>query len=291
MSRAPALPSWRRVPVLSGRAARRILTAPPGSLQVSLDLGRSQCIVSIGPSSAVLPDGQQVPKDALADAFSDPSDCIAVERGKCNKVYIYSESERKYYKLYQPFEGRPPTVIINNATMHAIVHKDPWQDEADKVAALPRRGGECLDTCSGLGYSAQILFQGGFARVVTCEVDANVLEVATVNPWSQGLFENPRITIVRADVRELVSSCPAERFTCVFHDPPTVFQAGELYSEDLYGQFARVLKSGGALYHYVGAPGARVGRDHVRGVIRRLQAAGFGRVRRVAGGVLATRER
>jgi predicted methyltransferase len=291
MARLPDPPAWRTVPVLSGRMARRILDAAPGAVDVSLDLGRSTCAVQARPESVLLPDGQSVATADLADSFSDPSDCIAVEQGSCHKVYLYSKVRRRYYKLWQPFENRAPTVIINNATMHAIVRKDPWQDEADKVAALPPRGGECLDTCCGLGYSAQMLAEAGFTRVATCEVDANVLGVAALNPWSEGLFCNPRITIFQADVRGFVAGCAAGRFSCVFHDPPTVFQAGELYSEDLYRELARVLSRGGALYHYVGAPGARVGRDYGRGVMRRLQAVGFVEVRRVTGGVLAARPR
>jgi hypothetical protein len=230
-----------------------------------------------------------VTRAELAAAFSEPEDCVEVRNGECRKVYLYDDAERKYYKLYQPCEGRAPTIIINNATMHAIIGKDPWQDEADKVAVLPRRGGECLDTCCGLGYSAQLLAEAGFTRVTTCEVDLNVLTIASVNPWSEGLFSSPHISIAHTDVRDLVRLCDAGRYACIFHDPPTVLHAGELYAEELYREFARVLHPHGALYHYVGAPGARVGRDYARGVIRRLQDAGFTEVHRVTRGVLALR--
>lgn len=263
-----------------------MLDADAGLIEVSLDLGRTTASISVEDEGLVLPDGARLKKAALAEAFSEPEDCIELRGGECRKVYAYSQAERKYYKLYQPFEGRAPTIIINNATMHAIVDKDPWQDEADKVATLPRRRGECLDTCCGLGYSAQLLAEAGFSRIMTCEVDRNVLEMAAVNPWSEGLFGRPHIAIVNADVRDFVTECPAGRFSCVFHDPPTVYQAGELYSEQLYHEFARVLAGGGALYHYVGAPGRRIGRDYARGVIRRMRAAGFAEVRRVTGGVL-----
>ncbi len=284
------IPAWRRVPILCGATAQALLEADEGGLAVSLDLGRSTATVVVGRDSLTLPDGRRVGKADLADAFSEPQDCIEISDGPCRKVYLYDESTRKYYKLYQPVEGRAPTIVINNATMHAIVGKDPWQDEVDKVAVVPRRRGECLDTCCGLGYSAQMLADAGFSRVTTCEVDPNVLRIAALNPWSEGLFSNARITIRNVDVREFVASCPDGRFSCVFHDPPTVLQAGELYAEDLYRAFARVLSARGVLYHYVGAPGARVGRDYARGVIRRLQEAGFEGVRRVTGGVLALRK-
>jgi predicted methyltransferase len=289
MSLAPILPSWERIPVLSGATATRLIEAESGVLKVSLDLGRTEATVSVEEGSFALPDGRRVRKADLADAFSEPQDCVEIREGACRKVYLYSESSRKYYKLYQPFQDRAPTIIINNATMHSIVAKDPWQDEADKVAVLPRRRGECLDTCGGLGYSAQMLADAGFSRVTTCEADLNVLTIAAVNPWSEGLFSRANIAIRNMDVRDFVANCPDGRFPCIFHDPPTVLQAGDLYSEELYRAFARILTGRGVLYHYVGSPGARLGRDYARGVIRRLQAAGFANVRRVTGGVLATR--
>jgi hypothetical protein len=289
MSQPSDLPAWRQVPILSGRAARLLLAPERGAVTVSLDLGRTKTAVVIEGEDIVLPDGQRARKAGLAAAFSDPEDCIEIAEDGCRKVYLFSESERRYYKLFQPFEGRPPTIVINNATMHAIVGKDPWEDAEEKVATVPRRGGECLDTCCGLGYSAQLLAKRGFQRVTTCEADLNVLTIAAVNPWSEGLFRNPRIAVQHADVREFAARSDAGRFACVFHDPPTVLLAGELYSEELYREFARILAPEGVLYHYVGAPGARLGRDYARGVIRRLQAAGFRGVRRVTEGVLAVR--
>lgn len=286
-----SLPSWRQVPIISGRTARRMLEAGFGALEVSLDLGRTETAISVEADEIVLPDARRVKKAALAEVSPEAGDCIELAQGGCEKVYLYSDAERKYYKLYQPFEGRAPTIVINNAPMHAIVRKDPWQDEADKVATLPRRRGECLDTCCGLGYSAQLLADAGFARVTSCEVDLNVLGIAAINPWSGGLFKRPKIALLNVDLRELVAGCPAGRFSCVFHDPPTIFQAGELYSEALYREFAAVLARGGVLYHYVGSPGRRSGRDYARGVMRRMHAAGFIGVRRVTGGVLGVLSR
>jgi len=290
MAEAEGFPIWRRTIVISGRTARRIVEARPGTLGLSLDLGRTSADVAVEADGVVLPDGCRVAKDDLLDSFSDPEDCIELTAEGPRKVYLYSEARRRYYKLFQPVEGRPPTVVINGATMHAIVGKEPWQDQTDKVAQLPARRGACLDTCCGLGYSAQLLAQAGFRPMVTCEEDANVLAVAAVNPWSEGLWQ-AGVELVREDVRRLLASSPADRFACIFHDPPTVHQAGELYAEELYREFARVLVPRGSLYHYVGAPGRRIGRDYARGVIRRLQSAGFEDVRRAVSGVLARRAR
>jgi len=280
------MPAWRSVPIVSGRTAKRMLRAGEGALEVSLDLGRSRALVHVVAGAVLLPDGTRVDKDDLSDAFSKPEDCVRLDGGLCRKVYHYSESERKYYKLFQPFEDRAPTIVINGATMHTIVGKDPWADAADKDACVRGGGGRALDTCCGLGYSAQLL-AARFEGVTTCEVDANVLEVATVNPWSEGLFAAPNIEIRRADLREVLAACTPGQFACIFHDPPTVYQAGELYAEGLYRRFAAALSPGGVLYHYVGEPGKKHGQDYAGGVMRRLRNAGFGRVRRVTGGVLA----
>jgi len=295
-SRAPEMtvPAWQSVPIVSGRTAQRMLRAGEGTLEVSLDLGRGRAQVRVEDGAILLPGGARVSKDELADAFSDEEDCVRLDGGACRKVYLFSESERKYYKLFQPFEDRAPTIVINGATMHAIVGKDPWSDAADKVACVPdrpgrrSRPGRCLDTCCGLGYSAQLL-AARFESVMACEVDANVLEVASVNPWSEGLFTAPNVEVRNADLREVLAGCAPGSLGCIFHDPPTVYQAGELYAESLYRRFAAALARGGVLYHYVGEPGRKLGRDYAGGVMHRLRSAGFGRVRRVTGGVLAFR--
>jgi len=273
--------------IISGRTVQEVISARSGMLQISLDLGRTQGSVSIRSDVVTLPEGASVPMAALRELRLKPEDCVVLQDGCWQKIYIFSETKSTYYKLYQPVADKAPTIIINGATMHAIVGKDPWQYTVDKVATVPRFMGECLDTCCGLGYSAQLLAARRTGRVTVCEVDRYVLEVGSVNPWSEGLFTDAQIDIVQSDLRQYVAESASNRFGCVFHDPPTVYQAGELYSGELYGQFARVLRAGGVLYHYVGAPGRRVGQDHSRGVMRRLQSAGLVRVRRVTDGVLA----
>ena len=281
------IPALKEVPVVSGWTARRLLAAPEGPAVVSFDLGLSRSEVAVEKEVLRLPDGQTVEKTCLADSFSTPEDCVEISSGRARKVYLFSDQTRKYYKLYQPFEDRAPTIVINNASMHRIVGQDPWQDEQEKAAAILPCRGECLDTCCGLGYSAQILAAGGTPEVTTCEVDRNVLAVASVNPWSRGLFRSRAIRVELTDVRDFVAKCDSERFAAIFHDPPTVYQTGELYGAELYAQFRRILKSGGVLYHYVGAPGGRKNQDYARGVIRRLRCSGFCWAKRCVRGVLA----
>jgi len=275
--------------VISGRTARRILEAPPGKLDVSLDLGLSRSRILVCEDDIVLPGGSRVAKEALRKSFREPQDCVELAGSRCRKVYDYCAKTRRYYKLFQPFEDRAPTIVIAGAAMHAIVRMDPWEDVMEKVGLLTARGGECLDTCFGLGYSAQLLARAGFDRVVSCEVDTNVLACAAVNPWSRAALEDRRIEIVQADVRDYLRGCQRERFATIFHDPPTVQLAGELYGTALYAELARVLLHGGTLYHYVGSPGGRLGADHAGRVMQRLREVGFVNARRRARGVIARR--
>ncbi|MCD6416137.1 MAG: hypothetical protein J7M08_05515 [Planctomycetes bacterium] len=284
-------PEWKKTTVISGRTARRLLDLDGGHIKISPDLGKTTGLATAHPAYVALPDGQEVSKDALADSFSDPEDCIEIRQGTPSKIYFYDEERRKYYKLFQSAAGRPPTIVINGATMHSIVDMDPWEGAERKVAAVPARGGQCWDTCCGLGYSAQLLAAGPFDHVLSTEVDPNVLAVAALNPWSEGLFSRANIELLHADLLEFVEDCPERRFACVFHDPPTIYQAGDLYSRRLYEALRRVLRPGGLLYHYVGAPGQRLGRDLAGGVMRRLHDAGFCETRRVHDGVLCARPR
>ncbi len=281
------VPDMNKVPIVSGRTIRRLQRLSAGSVTVSLDLGLSTSTVTLTADSLELPQGYAVDREELDDAWRHPEDCVVLSERGCVKVYLYSEERGKHYKLHHHEEDAAPTIIINNATMHSIVRMGPWEDEVRKVESLPRHEGACLDTCCGLGYSAQLLAEAGFERVITCEVDPNVLEIASVNPWSRGLFRRPRIEIQEADVRDYAAECPKNSFPLVFHDPPTVYQAGELYSEELYREFARILEPGGVLYHYVGEPGRNRGQDYAGGVMDRLYTVGFRSTRRIHGGVLA----
>jgi hypothetical protein len=280
-----SVPQWRNIPILSGRTAESLLEAERGPMETTLDLGRSRAVVLVEDACLRLPDGRAVEKQALQDAWSDPEDCVLLGPSGPQKAYRYSDERRCYYKLFQPFGGRAPTIVVNGATMHTIVHKDPWLDAEDKVATLRRVRGRCLDTCCGMGYSAQLLGRRA-EEVVTCEVDPNVLDFCAVNPWSEDLFRRSNITIHPGDQREFVRESPDESFDIVFHDPPTVYQAGELYAESLYREFARILRRRGVIYHYVGEPGKKRGQDYAGGVMRRMKAAGFRSLRRVTSGVL-----
>ena len=107
-----------------------------------------------------------------------------------------------------------------------------------------------------------------------------MLQVARRNPWSQALFNNPKIQQIFGDSFEEVQKLPDESFGRIFHDPPTFKLAGDLYSAAFYRHLFRVLKRGGRLFHYIGDLDSTSGRVVAKGAVRRLQEAGFARVER-----------
>ena len=104
------------------------------------------------------------------------------------------------------------------------------------------------------------------------------LEIARLNPWSQALFDNPKITQMIGDSFEAIEKFRANTFARILHDPPMFNLAGDLYSGEFCRQLFRVLRSGGRLFHYIGDLESKSGRVVSKGVVRRLQEAGFARV-------------
>ena len=126
-------------------------------------------------------------------------------------------------------------------------------------------------------FSPLLSFQ---VSVTAIEKDENVIEMARLNPWSQPLFENSKIRLIQGDAAEIVPGIGDATFDIVNHDPPTLSVAGELYADALYAHLLRILKPGGKLLHYTGAPGSRGRRVDLNGsVSRRLARIGFTAVR------------
>jgi hypothetical protein len=204
---------------------------------------------------------------------------------------IYDDETRKFYKLLPTQTW--PTIEISGVRMHRVESADPKTDTLLKMRSA-RPHGEVLDCCTGLGYTAIAAARHAAVKhVVTVDTDRNVLALARQNPASAELFENPKIESVVADAAEYVRTLADGRFDTVIHDPPRLAMAGELYGEGFYRELLRVLKPGGRLYHYTGAPGRAAGKDIPGGVMRRLLTAGFIKVKRVpwAQGVVAGKQK
>jgi len=176
--------------------------------------------------------------------------------------------------------------------MHRIKDTDPHRDTLSKIKTIKPVVGRVLDTATGLGYTA-IEAAKTAEHVTTVELDPVAQGIARLNPWSQALFNNPKITQLIGDSFEEIEHFADETFSCIIHDPPTFSLAGDLYSAEFYRQSFRVLKRRGRMFHYIGDPESKSGARTTRGVARRLQEAGFGRVvhKPRAFGVLAYKDR
>lgn len=265
--------------LLSAAQASDILAAfeQADSAEVSLDLGKSRSTVSRRDDGVQLAPGVWISLDILGKIARTPDDVFSVEDGQAQKVIRFSEATGRTYKLRPTADW--PALEISGILMHRIAGTTPMRDAQAKLQLIAPARGAVLETCAGLGYTA--ILAAATARAVTViEKDPNVLEMARLNPHSSGLFENPRITLVHADASEAVTAMPDASFDAVDHDPPTLSVAGELYSDAFYGHLLRILRPGGVLLHYTGAPGSRGRRvDLNASVSRRLARVGFAKVR------------
>jgi predicted methyltransferase len=173
--------------------------------------------------------------------------------------------------------------------MHRIKETDPHADTLAKIRAAGPIAGEVLDTCTGLGYTALEAAKAA-TRVVTCELDPAAHTIIRRNPWSAHLFATPAIETHIGDSAELITTFADGAFDLIIHDPPMFSLAGDLYALAFYRECKRVLRKRGRLFHYIGNPESKSGATVTRGVIRRLQEAGFTRIqpRPQAFGVVAS---
>ena len=247
------------------------------SVQASLDLGKTQAQVSLCQEGVQLTADVRISMADLRLIVRREHDVFAVSAEGVNKVIHYCEATRLTYKLRPTADW--PALEISGILMHRIMATTPRDDAQAKIALLAPVRGMVLETCMGLGYTA-ILSAEGAQAVTAIEKDPNVVAMARLNPFSQELFENPKITLVSGDAAQAVHGFAPASFDLVNHDPPTLSVAGELYSDDFYGAIFRILKPGGTLLHYTGAPGSKARRvDLPASVSRRLSAIGFVNIR------------
>lgn len=191
-----------------------------------------------------------------------------------------------------PTEWGAPTFEIDGIKMLPTAKESPFEDARRKVALVEPRGKVVLDTCGGLGYFAACCLEAGVAAVHSFEKNADVLWLRTLNPWSpdpDAPTSGGRLQLSHADVTQAIAQFADASVDALLHDPPRFGIAGELYSQTLYDQLARVLRRGGRLFHYTGSPNKLTsGRDVPREVAKRLEKAGF-KAQLALDGVLAIR--
>jgi len=252
---------------------------------VSPDLERTQVQVELG-DQVIFPGSQPLSWKLVSEIAENENKCFCIDGGEATAIQEYSQSFGRVYTLYPTLAA--PTMLVSGIPMHRIKGITPWEDTIHKIRAFGRVGGQVLDTATGLGYTA-IQAAEHAQRVVTVELDPAAKSIARQNPWSQPLFENPKIHQEIGDSSEVIETFADGTFSGVIHDPPMFSLAGDLYALDFYRQVYRVLKPRGVLFHYIGNPESKSGGSVTRGVVDRLARAGFFRVllRPQAFGVIA----
>lgn len=247
------------------QALRAVARQGGGALDCSLDLGRSRADVVVDAAGWSW-QGSRYP-------FLESCRDRTVYRWADGGFEPVARFSRALIKLV-PTEWGPPTFEIDGIKMLPTAQVSPWEDARAKVALIEPRGKAILDTCGGLGYFAAWCVAGGAASVLSFEKNPDVLWLRTLNPWSPA--PDGVLRLVEGDAVERVAALPDSTVDAILHDPPRFGIAGELYSQEFYGQLARVLRPRGRLFHYVGTPNRLTsGRDVPAEVARRLERAGF----------------
>ncbi len=246
------------------------------SVEVSPDLGISMVTVQVSQEGVLFPSGERINWQQVEKIKKSDMNCFVLEPdGDIRPVQVFSEATNRMCSLLPT--KRTPSMLIAGFTMHRIVDIDPMQDTLKKIATLTPITGRVLDTATGLGYTA-IEAAKTAEQVVTIELDPGAQEIARLNPWSRGLFHNPKIQQIMGDAYEVVPTFEDNTFSAILHDPPVFSLAGELYSGAFYRELYRILKRGGKLFHYIGNLDSKSSGTVVRGALRRLQESGFTRV-------------
>jgi predicted methyltransferase len=271
MAAFPVLAHFQTAPLLKARQRGENVAV------TSTDLGRSLVQARIEATRVRFPNGEHLHWDGVQEINASENNCFLVKDGEPRKIQSFSELTGCVYTLMPT--RKAPTMLISGIPMHRIKGTDPHQDTLEKIETIKPVAGPVLDTATGLGYTA-IQAAKTAASVLTIELDPTALQIARLNPWSQALFDDPKITQRTGDSFDIVEELDDETFTRIIHDPPTISLAGHLYSANFYAELYRVLQRGGRLFHYIGDPEGKSGRTLTPGVMRRLQETGFRRVLR-----------
>ena len=251
------------------------ISAGSSLVETSLDLGLTKTVCAITPMGVTLPSGTLLSIETLQTICNDPNGCFVVKDDSCEAIREFSAELGRACSLYPT--GTAPTMVIGGFPMHRIKGTSPLDSVHAMVKNLAPLHGKVLDTCTGLGYAAIALARYA-SHVTTIELDESAQQVARKNPWSHELFTHEKISRMTGSSFDEVDSFEDGAFAAVFHDPPTMKLAGELYSERFYQKVYRVLSSRGKMFHYIGDPQSTSGAKVTKGVIDRLKKAGFTKV-------------
>ncbi|MEW6999316.1 hypothetical protein AADZ86_16645 [Colwelliaceae bacterium BS250] len=260
----------------NARQALEAIAKGLSSVRLSTDLNLSQRDFSLSDQCLVLDEDNRLSINTLKKIVK-----------KTQRIYLCRDGDMEpledrssgYYKLV-PTAGSP-LLEISGVKMHISKGTDPFTSASEMAQQAVRKGDNVLDCCSGLGYAAIAAHRLGASEVLSIELSPEVMGLRAQNPWSYDLGKEG-IVQRQGSSFELIATMPAISFDSVIHDPPRFSLAGELYSEEFYGQIFRVLRRDGRLFHYTGNPNVvKKGSSFVDGVIRRLKAVGFRNVEKV----------
>lgn len=267
----------------SATALQRAFDGGAGQWHGSLDLGRSEEDVDLAADGFRFR-GQPYPwpgklKDRTLYHW-DGEDFAAVSRFGSALIKLV------------PTEWGAPTFEIDGIKMLPTAKVSPFEDARRKVELVAPAGKAVLDTCGGLGYFAACCLEAGVGQLRSFEKNPDVLWLRTLNPWSPdpgAADARGRLRLSQGDISREIESIADASVDAILHDPPRFGIAGELYSQVFYDHLARVIRKGGRLFHYTGAPNRLTsGRDVPREVMKRLEKAGF-RAELALDGVLAVK--
>ncbi|MEM7125561.1 MAG: methyltransferase [Chloroflexota bacterium] len=220
----------------------------------------------------VTTDGDIEKIQAFSEEFNRLYSLMPVEKPSAPKRKPAKKGKRRIV------QDAAPTMLISAIPMHRIKDTTPQLDTKEKIRAAGKIKGTVLDTATGLGYTAIAAAQTA-TSVTTIELDSVALEICRQNPWSQPLFDDPKITQEIGDSFDVVETLDNDSFDVIIHDPPMFSMAGHLYSADFYAELLRVLRPKSTLFHYIGNPESKSGRNTTKGVLARIADVGFVQIR------------
>ena len=256
-------------PIITQKIAEQILQEKEGSIEVSLDLGKTRTQI-IKKKEEVIIQNQEVSLEQLKKVKEKA--CYMLENNALQKIAFFSKESNLYYKLVPTSDW--PTITLSSTPMHRTIHISPKGDTQTKIHEISPVRGNVLDTCCGLGYTA-IFAAKNAERVHTFEQDPYVIHVAGLNPYSEELFSSKKITLHQKSVLDEINEFPDQFFDRIIHDPPTFKYAPELYTKEFHAQLYRILKRSGILYHYCPCPQKTKGNLFYPRMIKQLNELGF----------------
>jgi predicted methyltransferase len=265
----PVLSHYQTSPLLAAR--ERGLT----SFAASIDLGITSMEVTLTSDHIIFPDSSILNWQSVEKINSRENACFYIRDNTANPIRGFSELLGRAYSLMPTPEA--PVLVAAGFPMHRFKNITPLKAALAMVEPVMPIHGKVLDTATGLGYTAVVASKTASA-VITIELCPVAQEMARMNPWSQSLFDNPKISRIIGDSLEEIGKFPDNSFAAVIHDPPTMALTGDLYSGEFYKQAFRVLHQRGRMFHYIGDPDSAAGSRVARGVVKRLHDAGFGKV-------------